>query len=186
VSRTRTRGDPPLDTENPSELVFVGLVGMKDPPRKGVRQAIEACRRAAARVITITGDHSATASPIAAEVGIDGSDKVLTGAELDRLDAEALRRKVRDVSVFARGSPVATLHIVRAGQAAGEVVAVTGDGVNDGPALRSAAIGVARGQDGTDVAREAAEIVLADDNFETIVSAIDEGRRTFDNIRRAT
>lgn len=186
VSRTRTRGDPPLDTENPSELVFVGLVGMKDPPRKGVRQAIEACRRAAVRVITITGDHSATASSIAAEVGIDGSDKVLTGAELDRLDAEALRRKVRDVSVFARVSPEAKLRIVRALQAEGEVVAVTGDGVNDAPALRSAAIGVAMGQDGTDVAREAAEIVLADDNFETIVSAIDEGRRTFDNIRRAT
>src|SRR5690606_22605354 len=126
------------------------------------------------------------ASSIAAEIGIDGSDKVLTGAELDRLDAEALRRKVRDVSVFARVSPEAKLRIVRALQAEGEVVAVTGDGVNDAPALRSAAIGVAMGQDGTDVAREAAEIVLADDNFETIVSAIDEGRRTFDNIRRAT
>src|SRR5690606_3260436 len=170
VSRTRTRGDPPLDTENPSELVFVGLVGMKDPPRKGVRQAIEACRRAAVRVITITGDHSATASSIAAEIGIDGSDKVLTGAELDRLDAEALRRKVRDVSVFARVSPEAKLRIVRALQAEGEAVAVTGAGLHDAPALGSAATGVAIGPGGTDVAREAAAIAPPAAQVETSVS----------------
>ncbi|MFW6090691.1 MAG: cation-translocating P-type ATPase [Actinomycetota bacterium] len=186
VSRTRARGDPPLDTEAPTDLVFVGLVGMKDPPRKGVRQAIEACRRASVRVIMITGDHSTTASSIAAELGIEGSDRVLTGAELDRLDGDTLRERVRDVSVFARVSPEGKLRIVRALQADGEVVAVTGDGVNDAPALKSASIGVAMGQEGTDVAREAAEIVLSDDNFVSIVSAIDEGRRTFDNIRRAT
>ncbi|HEX6235270.1 MAG TPA: HAD-IC family P-type ATPase [Jiangellaceae bacterium] len=185
MSRTRGRDDPPLDSEDPTELVFVGLVGMNDPPRRGVRQAVEACRRASVRVVMITGDHAATARSIAADLGIDGGD-VLTGSELDQLTDDELRRKVHQISVYARVSPEGKLRIVRALQAEGEIVAVTGDGVNDAPALKAASIGIAMGRDGTDVAREAAEIVLADDNFVSIVAAIDEGRRTFDNIRRAT
>jgi magnesium-transporting ATPase (P-type) len=158
---------------------------MKDPPRAGVKQAIEACRRAAVRVVMITGDHAATAASIATELGIDGR-AVLTGVELDALDDDALQDRVKRGDVFARVSPEGKLRIVRALQAGGEVVAVTGDGVNDAPALKAASIGVAMGRDGTDVAREAAEIVLADDNFVSIVSAMEEGRRTFENVRRAT
>ena len=185
ISRVRTRSQPPLDPEAPTGLVFVGLVGMKDPPRQGVRQAVEACRRADVRVVMITGDHADTAASIASELGIDSADP-LSGAEIDQLDDDDLRRRVGETSVYARVSPEGKLRIVRALQAAGEVVAVTGDGVNDAPALKAASIGVAMGRDGTDVAREAAEIVLADDNFVSIVSAIEEGRVTFDNIRRAT
>jgi magnesium-transporting ATPase (P-type) len=185
VSRTRGRADPPVDTEEPTGLVFVGLVGMMDPPRAGVRQAVEACQHAAVRVVMITGDHEETARSIAVEVGIDVTG-VLTGAELDQVDDAVLGERVRGTSVFARVSPEGKLRIVRALQAEGEVVAVTGDGVNDAPALKAATIGVAMGRDGTDVAREAAEIVLADDNFVSIVNAIEEGRRTFENVRRAT
>jgi Ca2+-transporting ATPase len=185
VSRTRADGDPPLDPENPAGLTLVGLIGMKDPLRRGVRKAVAACRNAGVRVVMVTGDHAATAASIATDLGIEAAP-VLDGTELDALDDETLLRRVRQTSVFARISPKGKLRIVRALQADGEVVAVTGDGVNDAPALKSAAIGVAMGRDGTDVAREAAEIVLADDNFVSIVSAIDEGRRTFENIRRAT
>jgi calcium-translocating P-type ATPase len=186
TSRLLPRNGTPPDPENPSDLVFVGLVGMKDPPRPGVRQAVEACVRAGVRVVMITGDHAATASSIAADIGIPGEDAVLTGTELDRLDDGQLRVAVQERSVFARVSPEGKLRIVRAMQAGGEVVAITGDGVNDAPALKAASIGVAMGRDGTDVAREAAEMVLADDNFVTIVGAIEEGRVAFENVRRAT
>jgi Ca2+-transporting ATPase len=185
MSRSHPPSGVPIDPEDPSGLMFVGLVGMKDPPRVGVQQAIEACRRASVRVVMITGDHAQTARRIASELGIDATD-VLTGTDIDQLDDGGLQRRIRDTSVFARVSPEGKLRIVRALQANGDVVAVTGDGVNDAPALKAATIGVAMGKDGTDVARQAAEIVLADDNFVSIVNAIEEGRVTFENVRRAT
>jgi len=170
----------------PARLTFVGLQGMMDPPRAGVREAIARCQEAGIRVIMITGDHAATAFAISRDLGIGRNDRVLTGIELAMLDEGALQAVVRDVDVYARIAPEQKLRIVRALQAHGEIVAVTGDGVNDAPALKAADIGVAMGRSGTDVAREAAEMVLADDNFITIVNAVEEGRVTFDNLRRTT
>jgi Ca2+-transporting ATPase len=178
---------PSLETiSEPVRLTLVGLQGMMDPPREGVREAIARCREAGIRVIMITGDHAATACAISRDLGIGSDDRVLTGAELATLDDEALQAVVQDVDVFARIAPEQKLRIVRALQEDGEIVAVTGDGVNDAPALKAANIGVAMGRSGTDVAREAAEIVLANDNFITIVNAVEEGRVTFDNVRRTT
>jgi magnesium-transporting ATPase (P-type) len=172
----------------PQELVLLGLHGLLDPPRKGVREAIEGCQRAGQRIIMITGDHAATARAIAHSLGIvsDTDAPVLTGRDLDELDDDGLREQVAEVSVFARVSPEHKLQIVRAARALGNVVAVTGDGVNDAPALKSADIGIAMGVGGTDVAREAADIVLADDNFVSIYSAVEQGRVTFDNVRKVT
>lgn len=171
----------------PHDLTFLGLVGLWDPPRPGVREAIAQCNEAGIRVVMITGDHAATAAAIAEHLGIAARQNgVLTGRELQRLSDEELREAVRRVSVFARVEPEQKLRIVRALQANGETVAVTGDGVNDAPALRAAEIGVAMGKSGTDVAREAADIVLTDDNFVTIVAAVEEGRGAFDNLRKAT
>jgi Ca2+-transporting ATPase len=168
-------------------LTFLGLQGMLDPPRRGVPEAVEGCRRAGIRPLMITGDHALTARAIASRIGIaDDSAPVLTGVELDDLDDEQLAREVERVSVFARVSPDHKLRIVQAARANGAVVAVTGDGVNDAPALRVADIGVAMGEGGTDVAREAADIVLADDNFTSIYAAVHEGRVTFDNVRKVT
>ncbi|MDS1272363.1 HAD-IC family P-type ATPase [Lipingzhangella sp. LS1_29] len=187
VSRGRRSGDPPLDLEEPCGLVLVGLVGLMDPPRKGVREAVAACHSAGVRVVMITGDHALTAGSIATELGItSNSRRTVTGSDLEGMDEDELRSAVSGTDVFARVSPEDKLRIVRALQAHGEVVAVTGDGVNDAPALKSASIGVAMGEGGTDVAREAAEIVLTDDNFVSIVGAIEQGRITFDNVRRAT
>jgi calcium-translocating P-type ATPase len=177
----------PEDVREPEELSFVGLVGMMDPPRAGVRDAIAGCRAAGIRVAMITGDHAATASAIARQIGIhEGEAPVLTGVDLAGLDDEALRARVRHILVFARVAPDQKLRIVKALQANGEVVAVTGDGVNDGPALKAADIGVAMGRSGTDVAREAADMVLTDDDFVSIYAAVQEGRVTFDNVRKAT
>ncbi|MCS7051215.1 MAG: HAD-IC family P-type ATPase, partial [Thermomicrobium sp.] len=163
------------------------LVGLWDPPRPGVREAITQCQEAGIRVIMITGDHAATAAAVAEHLGIAPREAgVLTGRELQRLSDEELRQAVQRISVFARVEPEQKLRIVRALQANGETVAVTGDGVNDAPALRAAEIGVAMGKSGTDVAREAADIVLTDDNFVTIVAAVEEGRGAFDNLRKAT
>ncbi|MCM8749309.1 HAD-IC family P-type ATPase [Thermomicrobiaceae bacterium CFH 74404] len=171
----------------PGQLTFLGLQGMWDPPRAGVEDAVARCREAGIRVVMITGDHADTALAIAEELGIaPRASRVLTGVELSSMDDEQLRRVVRDVNVYARVEPVQKLRIVRALQAQGEVVAVTGDGVNDAPALRAANVGIAMGRSGTDVAREAADIVLADDNFVTIVAAVEEGRGAFDNLRKAT
>lgn len=172
--------------EDPSGLTLVGLQGMIDPPRAGVRQAIAHCQEAGIRVIMITGDHAMTARAIARELGIGDNGRVLTGAELAVLDERDFAGTIRVVDVFARIAPEQKLRIVQVLQAQGEIVAVTGDGVNDAPALRAADIGVAMGKSGTDVAREAAEMILADDNFVTIVSAVEEGRITFDNVRRTT
>jgi magnesium-transporting ATPase (P-type) len=177
-----------LAQDDPQGLVFLGLQGMLDPPRDGVRGAIEGCPRAGQRVVMITGDHAVTAVSIARDLGIvgEGDEGVLTGAELEELTDEELRRLVGEISVYARTSPTHKLRIVEAARAAGHVVAVTGDGVNDALALRAADIGVAMGRDGTDVAREAADMVLADDNFVSIHAAVEGGRVTFDNVRKVT
>jgi calcium-translocating P-type ATPase len=171
----------------PDDLVFAGLVGMMDPPRAGVYEAIEGCRAAGMRVVMITGDHAATARAIGHLLGIGDHDApVLTGSDLEELDDPALSERLSEVSIFARVAPEQKLRVVRLLRERGEVVAVTGDGVNDAPALRAADIGIAMGLEGTDVAREAADMVLADDNFVSIYHAVEQGRVTFDNLRKAT
>jgi len=171
----------------PEALVFLGLQGMLDPPREGVRDAIQGCQQAGVRVVMITGDHADTALAIGSRLGIASADtRPLTGAALAELDDEALQARVADVSVYARVAPEQKLRVVQALRARGEVVAVTGDGVNDAPALKAADIGIAMGRSGTDVAREAADMVLADDNFVSIYAAVEEGRVTFDNLRKVT
>jgi calcium-translocating P-type ATPase len=177
----------PEEVAEPEGLVFLGLQGMLDPPRVGVSEAVADCQRAGIRVVMITGDHASTARAIATKLGIaDEGAVVITGGDLDRLSDDELRQRVADVAVYARVTPADKLRVVHALQHNGEVVAVTGDGVNDAPALRAAAIGVAMGRSGTDVAREAADMVLADDNFVTIAAAVEEGRVTFDNVRKVS
>jgi len=166
------------------DLTFVGLFGMIDPPRAEVGAAVATCRAAGIVPAMITGDHPLTAQEIARQLGIAGSEGALTGADLEDLGPEELRRAVAHTRVFARVTPEHKLRIVEALQHEGHVVAMTGDGVNDAPALRRADIGVAMGVTGTDVAKEAADMVLLDDNFATIVSAVREGRTIYDNIRR--
>jgi P-type Ca2+ transporter type 2C len=166
-------------------LVFLGVVGMIDPPRPEARAAVAEARRAGVRPVMITGDHPVTAAAIAAELGIaEPGSRALVGAQLQKLDDEALRAAVRDVSVYARVAPEHKLRIVRALQANGEIAAMTGDGVNDAPALKAADIGVAMGITGTDVAKGAADMILTDDNFASIVAAVEEGRSIFANIQR--
>lgn len=177
-------GDRAPDGCIEKDLVFLGLVGMADPPRPEAREAVARARAAGIRPIMITGDHPGTAAAIAAELNLATGARAVTGAELDTLSDEALAETVRTVSVYARVDPGHKLRIVRALQRNGLTVAMTGDGVNDAPALKAADIGVAMGLTGTDVSREAADIVLADDNFATIVAAVEEGRAIFDNIRR--
>ena len=168
-------------------LIFVGMQGMLDPPRAGVADAIATCHRAGIHVAMITGDHAVTARAIAAELGLSDADaEVLTGVDLAEMSDDMLTDRVGDVNVFARVAPEEKLRIVHAFQRRDHVVAVTGDGVNDAPALRAASIGVAMGRDGTDVAREASDMVLADDNFVSIAAAVEEGRVTFDNVRKVT
>jgi len=167
-----------------SDLAFVGLLGMADAPRAEVRAAIEASRRAGIRTLMITGDHPLTARAIAEQVGLDVSQPMLTGPELDTLSPEALQEAVMRTSVYARTTPEHKLRIVQALRARGERVAVTGDGINDAPALVAADIGIAMGETGTDVAREAADIVLADDNYATIVRAVEESRVLYDNLKK--
>ena len=168
------------------ELTFVGLIGMMDPPRPEARRAVEQCRAAGIRPVMITGDHKLTAVAVARELGIfRPGDLALTGADLDFLPQEALEEEVEQFSVYARVSPEHKMRIVKAWQARGKVVAMTGDGVNDAPALKAADIGCAMGRSGTDVAKGAADMILTDDNFATIVSAVEEGRGIYANIKKA-
>lgn len=166
------------------DLVFLGLIGIIDPPRQEARDAVVCARAAGIRSIMITGDHPKTATIIAAELGITSGQRAVAGAELEAMTEEELDRTVREVSVYARVNPEHKLRIVKALQRSGEIVAMTGDGVNDAPALKAADIGVAMGITGTDVSKEAADMVLADDNFATIVAAVEEGRAIFSNIRK--
>jgi Ca2+-transporting ATPase len=177
----------PEELPAPEGLTFLGLQGSMDPPRQGVRDAIAGCQEAGIRVVMITGDHAVTARAIGKEIGIaTGDAPVLSGVDLTRMDDEELRRRVQDTSIYARVAPEHKLRVVQALQSHGEVVAVTGDGVNDAPALKAAAIGIAMGKSGTDVAREASDMVLTDDNFVSIYAAVEEGRITFDNLRKVT
>ena len=167
------------------DFEFLGLVGLADPLRPGVAAAVQHCREAGIRVVMITGDHPATARAIAGQAGLDAAGATLTGSELAALDDTTLRQRVAGTTVFARVLPEQKLRIVLALQSCGEVVAMTGDGVNDAPSLKAAHIGVAMGGRGTDVAREAASLVLLDDDFGAIVGAVRLGRRIFDNLRKA-
>lgn len=181
---------PETESEIPDDLrccrlEFLGLVGLSDPPRESVKNDIALCNRAGIRVVMITGDSGNTALSISKKIGMKNSDNVITGEMLSEMSDETLRERVRDCSIFSRVIPEHKMRIVKALKENGEVVAMTGDGVNDAPALKYADIGIAMGKRGSEVAREAADLILLDDNFSTIVSTVRDGRRIYDNIRKA-
>lgn len=173
------------ETITDSNLTFCGLIGLADPPRESVKEDIKNCTKAGVRVVMITGDNGITASSIARQIGMPKSDHIITGDELNNMTDEELREKVNDVSIFSRVVPEHKMRIVKAFKDKGEIVAMTGDGVNDAPALKNADIGIAMGKRGSEVSREAADLILMDDNFSTIVDTIKDGRRIYDNIRKA-
>lgn len=177
-------GDPLTQAEAESELVFVGLAGLADPPREGVAEALKITRRAGIRTIVVSGDYPLTVQKIAARVGIGDGGRIVTGSELEKMDETQLKIILETVSLFARTNPEQKLKIVQALQAMDEVVAVTGDGINDAPALKTADIGVAMGETGTEVARETADMVLTDDSFTSVAAGVREGRKIFDNLRK--
>jgi Ca2+-transporting ATPase len=177
-------GKDDIDETVERELVFLGLIGMIDPPREEAKESVTRAKGAGIRPVLITGDHPATAAVIAKELGLVEKDKVVKGAELEKMSDSALDETVKEVSVYARVNPEHKLRIVKALQRGGMVVAMTGDGVNDAPALKTADIGIAMGITGTDVSKEAADMVLADDNYATIIAAVEEGRTIFSNIRK--
>lgn len=180
----RLPADTVFSKENTEQnLVFVGIVGFIDPPRKEVKEAIEACKQAGIKIVMITGDHPETARTIASQVGVN-SKNVLTGYEIDKMTDADLKKALKTTFVFARATPEDKLRLVRLLKENGEVVAVTGDGINDAPALKEAHIGVAMGIRGTDVAKEAASMILTDDNFATLETAVKEGRKLFSNLRK--
>ena len=169
-----------------NNLTFVGLIGMIDPPREGVKEAVKTCKKAGIKTVMITGDHILTAKAIAKELNILGTnDKAITGQELDNIPQNELEKNIEKYSVFARVTPEHKVRIVKAWQKTGAVVAMTGDGVNDSPALKNADIGIAMGKNGTDVAKNASDMILTDDNFVTIVEAVKQGRNIYDNIKKA-
>lgn len=180
----QTRDDIPSSITD-CRLKLAGFIGLADPPRESVKADIKKCVNAGVRVVMITGDNGITASSIAKQVGMPNSDIIITGEELDRMSDEELQKKVRNVSIFSRVVPEHKMRIVKAFQENGEIVAMTGDGVNDAPALKHADIGIAMGKRGSEVSREAADLILMDDNFTTIVETIHDGRRIYDNIRKA-
>jgi Ca2+-transporting ATPase len=183
IALARRDGLRKSDEQAEDDLELLGLAGLHDPPRRGAPEAVETARSAGVRVLMITGDAPETAAAIAREVGLDDGD-VLPAAELDTLDDAALSERLRGVSVLSRATPEHKLRIIEGFQRAGEIVAMTGDGVNDAPALKKADIGVAMGVRGTDAAKAAADMVLLDDDFATIIAAMREGRRQGDNIRK--
>ena len=173
-----------VDKQNlESDITFVGILGFIDPPRKEVKAAIQTCQEAGIKVVMITGDHPETAKAIAAQVGIN-STNVLTGAEISKMTDEDLKKSLRNTFVFARVTPEDKLRLVHLLKENGEIVAVTGDGINDAPALKEAHIGIAMGIRGTDVAKETADMILTDDNFATIETAVKEGRKLYCNLRK--
>ncbi len=173
------------DELNDNELELLGLLGLEDPPREAVPGAVKICTQAGVRVVMITGDNGITAKSIAGKIGIPHSNEVITGKELDEMPDEELREKIKTANIFARVIPKHKMRIVKAFKDIGEIVAMTGDGVNDAPALKYADIGIAMGKRGTGVAREAADMILLDDNFTTIVETVKDGRRIYDNIKKA-
>ena len=173
------------DTLMECSLQLCGMVGLADPPKESVKEDIKTCTKAGVRVVMITGDNGITASSIAKQINMPNSDKIITGDELSKMSDEELRERVKDVSIFSRVVPEHKMRIVKAFKENGEIVAMTGDGVNDAPALKYADIGIAMGKRGSEVSREAADLILLDDNFSTIVDTIKDGRRIYDNIRKA-
>ena len=186
VARGEWRGSQWPSSQHDFDFRFLGLLGFVDPPRPEVPAAIAECRAAGVRIIMLTGDHPATARAIAREVGLSDRPEVITGPEIATLDDETLRQRLQHVDLCARLKPVQKLRLVQLLQRGGDVVGMTGDGVNDAPALKAADVGIAMGERGTDVAREAAALVLLDDSFASIVAAIRQGRRIYDNITKAT